>query len=128
MRTVSESISLTQASTAASTAVAALNGTLLETYVILGIRPGASQEQNLGALSMTILTRKVESYIPCLEMVREEISLALGEASETQNRENVIDKKSHEENEKWSRLTLDYTQTYTLHTLSCTEHNVFLID
>ena len=35
--------------------------------MVLAVGPGASQEQNLGALSMAILTREVESCVSCLE-------------------------------------------------------------
>lgn len=36
------------------------------TYMVLAVGPGASQEQNLGALGMTVLTRQVESRVSCL--------------------------------------------------------------
>lgn len=42
-------------------------GTLPGTYMVLAVRPGASQEQNLGAMNMTVLTCKVESCVSCLE-------------------------------------------------------------
>lgn len=42
-------------------------GTLPGTYVVLAVRSGASQEQNLWAMSVTVLTRKVESSVSCLE-------------------------------------------------------------
>lgn len=35
--------------------------------MVLAVGPGASQEKNLGALSMTVLTCKVESCVSCLE-------------------------------------------------------------
>lgn len=37
------------------------------TYCILAVRSAASKKQNLGALSMTVLTCEVESRVPCLE-------------------------------------------------------------
>lgn len=64
LQAVSASISLT---VAVITAAAAPTGALLETYMVLTVGPGASQEQNLRALSVTVLTRKVESCISCLE-------------------------------------------------------------
>lgn len=37
------------------------------TYVVLAVRPGSTKEQNLGALSVTVLTRQVERRVPCLK-------------------------------------------------------------
>lgn len=35
--------------------------------MVLAVGPGASQEQNLGALSVTVLTGQVQSRVPRLE-------------------------------------------------------------
>ena len=39
----------------------------VDTYMVLVVGPGAAQEQNLGALGVTVLTREVESSVSCLE-------------------------------------------------------------
>lgn len=41
------------------------------TYCVLAVGPAASEQQNLGALSMTVLARQVESRVSCLEATEE---------------------------------------------------------
>lgn len=44
--------------------------TMFKTYVVLAVGSGPPQEQNLGALSVTILARQVESCVPRLHRDR----------------------------------------------------------
>lgn len=39
----------------------------METYMVLAVGSGAAQQQDLGALSVTVLTGQVESCVSCLE-------------------------------------------------------------
>lgn len=46
-----------------------------ETYVVCAVGSRASEEQNLGALGVTVLTRKVESCVSCLGIEEGETAL-----------------------------------------------------
>lgn len=48
-----------------------------ETYMVCAVGSRASEEQNLGALSVTILTRKVESCVSCLGIQEGETSVLI---------------------------------------------------
>lgn len=45
--------------------------------MVLAVRPGASQEQNLGALGVTILTGEVKSRVPRLEKREDVVRVGL---------------------------------------------------